>query len=158
MPEARPKAFIIGVVLASTQADDLNILDPILTGSAWKLIKVPTCREAAWTIRRLQVPIVLCDLRLEGQPWQDTLRKLLMARSGTCVILLSNGCGRVLSHDVAQHGGFGLLVRPVEREHLLRSLFFAYSGYKLGWPVGPLGRSKIAASRDWSVSEEGLRP
>jgi AmiR/NasT family two-component response regulator len=138
MPGARSKAFRIEIVLAGTQEDDLNSLGTILTGSAWKLIKVSTCREAARTIHHLPVPIVLCDLSLEDQPWQETLRKLLMARGGTCVILLSNAPDRALSSKVVQQGGFGLLTRPLDRERVFQSLFLAYSRYKLGSPMDTL--------------------
>lgn len=152
MPEARPKAFRIEIVLAGTQEDDLNSLDSILSGSAWKLIKVPTCREAARTIPGLPVPIVLCDLRLEDQPWQQTLRRLLMARSGVCVILLSNGPDQALSSEVVQQGGFCLLIRPLDRGRVFQSLFFAYSRYKLGSPSDTLARLKVSAWRMTGMS------
>ena len=151
MPGARPSPFMIGVALASAQEDDLTALDAILTGSAWKLIQVSTCREAVWTIRHLPVPIILCDLKVEDKPWQDTLRQLLVARKGARVIflsngLLSNGPDWPLSKAIAEQGGSDLLVRPLEREQVFQALFFSYSRYMLGGPGGSHGRLKTVAS------------
>jgi DNA-binding NtrC family response regulator len=135
MTQARSNTFIVETVLATTQKEDLTGLGAALMGSAWKLITVPTCKEAAWTIRRLRVPIVLCDLRLEDQPWQIMLRKLRSARHGSCVIFLATEADRVLSIEVARHGGFDLLVRPFDREQVFQSLLLAYSRYQLDWPI-----------------------
>ena len=89
MLEAHSRSFTIGTVLASTQRNDLSSLDTLLRGSAWKLIKVSTCGEAEQAIRRQRAPIVVCDVALEDQPWQMTLRKLRMARSECGVVFLS---------------------------------------------------------------------
>jgi len=137
---------MIGVALASAQEDDLTALDAILTGSAWKLIQVSTCREAVWTIRHLPVPIILCDLKVEDKPWQDTLHQLLVARKGARVILLSNRPDWPLSKAIAGQGGSDLLARPLEREQVFQALFFAYSRYMLGGPGGSHGRLKTVAS------------
>jgi DNA-binding NtrC family response regulator len=144
---AQPNIFMNGIVLASSQGDDASNLHALLAGSAWKLIAVPTCSDAAWAIRHLRVPIVLCDLTLEDQPWQQTLRMLRRARNRTCVIFLSNEPDTDLAGEVAKGGGFDLLVRPFERAQVLQSLFFAYGQYKLTSTSCFLGRmenSRIA--------------
>ena len=142
MLKARSRSFTIGTVLASTQRNDFSSLDILLRGSAWKLIKVSTCGEAAQAIRRQRVPIVLCDLTLEDQPWKTTLRKLRGARGECGVVFLSNKPDPDLSREIAGHSGSDLLVRPLERELVFHSLFLAY-GRWLSWLVytqGYLGR------------------
>jgi DNA-binding NtrC family response regulator len=143
----RPKVFTTGIVVATPQGDDVRTLHALLAGSAWKIISVSTSTEAVWTIRHLRVPIVLCDLRHENRPWQETLRTLRRARSGTCVIFMSNEFDRGLADEISRRGGFDLLIRPFAREQVLQSLFFAYGQYKLSSTIYSLGRmenSRIA--------------
>lgn len=140
--EARSSSFTIGTVLASNQPNDLSSLDLLLHGSAWELIKVSTCGEATQAIRRQRAPIVLCDVMLEGQPWQITLRKLRMARSGCGVVFLSNEPDPDLSREIAEHNGLDLLVRPLQREPVFHSLFLAYGRWlsRLVYTQGYLGQ------------------
>lgn len=144
---AQPNIFMNGIVLASSQSDDASNLYALLAGSAWKLIAVPTCSDAASAIRHLRVPIVLCDLTIEDQPWQKSLRMLRRARNRTCVIFLSNEPEADLATEIANGGGFDLLVRPLERAQVLQSLFFAYGQYKLSSTscfLGRMEKSRIA--------------
>jgi len=147
MLAARSRSFTIGTVLASKQPDDRSILDNLLRGSAWKLIKASTCGEAAQALRRQRVPIVLFDIALEDQPWQLTLRKLREARSECAVVFLSNEPDPDLSREIAEHCRLDpceldLLVRPLERELVFHSLFLAYGRWlsRLVYTQGYLGR------------------
>ncbi len=152
MLEVRSRSFTIGTVLASNHHDDCSSLDTLLRGSAWKLIKVSTCSEAKQALRRLRVPIVLCDVALEDRPWQITLRNLRAARSECAVVFLSNEPGPDLSREIAEHSGsdpcgldpceLDLLVRPLERELVFHSLFLAYGRWlsRLVYTQGYLGR------------------
>ena len=142
MLEARSRSFTIGTVLASTQRNDLSGLDTLLRDSAWKLINVSTCEEVTQAIRCLRVPIILCDIRLEDQSWQITLRKLRMARSECGVVLLSNEPDPDLSREIAAQDGLDLLVRPFKRDLVFHSLFLAYGRYlsRLVYAQGYLGR------------------
>jgi DNA-binding NarL/FixJ family response regulator len=142
MLEARSRSFTIGTVLATSQSNDLSSLGALLHGSAWKLIKVSTCSEATQAMRRQRVPIILCDVALEAQPWQMTLRKLRVARSECVVVFLSNEPDPDLSREIAEHSRLDLLVRPVERELVFHSLFLAYGRWlsRLVYTQGYLGR------------------
>ena len=142
MLETSSRSFTIGTVLASTERSDFSSLDILLRGSAWKPIKVSTCAGATQAIRRQRVPIVLCDVALEAQPWQMTLCKLRMARSECSVVFLSNEPDPDLSREIAEHNGLDLLVRPLARELVFRSLFLAYSRWlsRLVYTQGYLGR------------------
>jgi DNA-binding NtrC family response regulator len=142
MLESRSRGFTIGTVLASNQRSDLSRLDILLGGSTWKLIKVSTCGEATQAMRRQRVPIVLCDVKFEDQPWQMTLRKLRVARKECGVIFLSNEPDPDLSCEIAEHSVLDLLVRPLERELVFHSLFLAYGRWlsRLVYTQGYLGR------------------
>ncbi|MGD1097539.1 MAG: response regulator [Bryobacteraceae bacterium] len=153
MNQARPNTFIVETLLASAHSGDQAGLSAVLADSAWKLITVPTYKEAVWTIRRLQVPIVFCDLRLEDQPWPEMLRKFRMARRRSGVIFLSTEGDRSLAAEVTRQGGFDLLVRPFNREQIFQSLLLAYSQYRLDWPVGLLRRPKIEESTNYGDGE-----
>ncbi|HSR06446.1 MAG TPA: hypothetical protein VLM42_04800 [Bryobacteraceae bacterium] len=152
MLEARSRSFAIGTVLASNRRDDRASLDILLRGSAWKLIEVSTCGEAKQALGRQRVPIVLCDVALEDQPWQMTLRRLRAASSECAVVFLSNEPAPDLSREIAEYGelnrcglglcGLDLLVRPLDRELVLHSLFLAYGRWlsRLVYTQGYLGR------------------
>lgn len=144
MPEPLHRAFL-RIALASTAADDLNRMEALLAGSAWKPIQVSTCSEAALTVSHLRVPIVVCEVGFENRPWRDTLGLLLKARSRACVILLCSESDRALSFEVARREGVGLLFRPLVRRQVFHSLFFAYCRYMLDWPTGYLNALRTAA-------------
>ena len=55
MLETRSRSFTIGTVLATSQGNDFSILSALLRGSAWKLVKVSSCGEAAQAMRRVLV-------------------------------------------------------------------------------------------------------
>ena len=137
----------VEIVLGSTREDDLTGLAAILKRSAWNIVQAPTCKQVACMAADLQFPILLCDLRLEFQPWQETLRQLLTARCDASVLFLANETDRAFSREVARHGGFDLLTRPFERDQVFESLLFAYSRHKLSWPIAFIGHD----------SEERLR-
>src|SRR5579872_6476186 len=128
MLEVRSRSFTIGTVLASNHRHDLSSFDILLRGSSWKLIKVSTCGEATQSLRRQRVPIVLCDVAFENQPWQMTLQKLREARSKCAVVFLANEPDPHLSREIVEHSGLDpceldLLVRPFDRELVFHSLF-----------------------------------
>ena len=150
---------MVGVILASSRRDDVDSLDALLAGTGWGLINVQTYEEAEQAARRERVPIVLCDLALEDQPWQETLEKLRLTRDGACVILLADESAGDLAGKVAKRGGFDLLFRPFEREQVFQSLFFAYSRCNLGWPIGFLGPiSKNETPQQKATSVNTVRP
>jgi FixJ family two-component response regulator len=142
MLKPHSRSFTIGTVLATSQRNDLSSLDILLRGSAWKLTKLSTCCEAGQAIRLQRVPIVLCDVKLEDQSWQTTLRKLRVARSECGVVFLSNEPDPHLSREIAEHSGSDLLVRPFERELVFHSLFLAYGRWlsRLVYTQSYLGR------------------
>ena len=144
---ARSRSFTIGTVVASNHRGDLSNLDILLRGSAWKLIQASTSGEAQQALGRQRVPIVLCDVALEDQPWQVTLRKLRAARNECAVVFLSNEPDPDLSREIAEHTGMDpceldLLVRPLERELVFHSLFLAYGRWlsRLVYTQGYLAR------------------
>ena len=125
------------VLLASSQQDDRRDLEAILKGSPWRLIAAAGCAEAEWAIHCLEVPIVLCDRDFSGAPWQESVRALVEARTGACVILLSNVTDQYLWDEVVKRGGFDVLTRPFEKQAVLSMLNFAHTHCRTGWPMAP---------------------
>ena len=128
------------VLLASRQQDDRRDLEVILRGSPWKLIAAGGRAEAEGILQQLDVPIVLCDRDLSGEPWQNTVRALVASRSGACVILVSNVTDQYLWDEVVKRGGFDVLTRPFESQAVLSMLNFAHTHCQTSWPMAPRGR------------------
>jgi len=138
MSKERQSKLTFRFVIASPRQEDLIDLTILLAGSAWAPVHVRTCGDAGGLIRTLRVPIVLCDLGLEGRPWQQSLRRLLATQPTASVVFLSNAQDRVRLCNVVRSGGFGLLARPFERERVFNSLLSAYCRhvlYRLSLPV-----------------------
>ena len=147
MRVVKSKPFAVEIVLVSAQPKDLETLSGMLAGSAWKLTEARTCQEAVWAVRYERVPIVLFDGNFGNQLWQESLREFLTARRETCVIFLTNEPDNHLLREITRQGGFDLLIRPLQRDQVFQSLFFAYSQFITSWPVGSRGRSRTAGLR-----------
>ena len=157
MGVVKAKPFVVEIVLASAHPEDSGTLDGMLGGSAWKLIQTHTCEEALRAVRHVRVPIVLFDVNLGVQSWQESLRNLLLTRHEACVILLANEADRHLFDQIARHGGFELLVRPFEKRHVFQSLYFAYSQCAAVWPVGSFRPSRDVRLRSLTASADGVQ-
>ena len=95
--------------------------------SAWK-----------WTVRQQPDSFALAGHDLSGYPlviydgdsaqgnWKDALRRLRSAEGEPCVLLASRVRDQYLWNEVVRCGGFDVLSKNVGREHLTRTLRFAW--------------------------------
>ena len=146
------KLAAIPVVLASNRPDDHDSLEALLSGSPWQLLCVGSGREAAYLLHQVSVPIALCDLDLDDEPWQDTIRGLIKARRRACVVILASAAYSGVSSEVIGRGGFDLLTRPFERGQIFGTLFSAYAQYRVNWPL-QVRRRPVPVT---STSSQGL--
>ena len=113
-----------GVILANGNGDDRNCLEAILDGTRWVVVDGggPEINEV---VRDAAVPIVFyID---DHSDWRAMIPAFRKMRRDVCVILLSSDNDAPASSEVARWGGFDVLYRPLQREHVLPMLLFAYA-------------------------------
>jgi len=89
-----------------------------------------------WTIRRQTQPalspdcdlptIIILDADLADGNWKDALMSLRASANNQCVILASRVFDPYLWDEVVRCGGFDVIARSGEREHLASHLRFAW--------------------------------
>jgi CheY-like chemotaxis protein len=119
-------------VLASGEADDAVLLGQLLGGTPWSVLPAASADAALSMLRNLAIPIVLFARDLDGQPWQETLRRFLKTRRRACVIVLAGSCGPN-AEEVLHRGGFDVLTRPLDKDDLFTALLCAYSQARMHW-------------------------
>jgi FixJ family two-component response regulator len=129
-------------------------LAALLADSAWKLIAVDTCKKAVSNIQNARRPVVLLDENLDNQPWQESLRLLLLAHQRACVVLLANPSDGHLFREVTHHGAFDLLMRPIEKGQVFQCLFFAYSRWVTVQPAGSLRPARPVRAREAELAHQ----
>jgi DNA-binding NtrC family response regulator len=137
------------VILANGNEDDRNSLEDVLAGTPWVVVEADP-PEIENVVREAAVPIVIFD-RDRSDCWRARIRALIKARRDVCVIVLTNQADAYLNDEVARWGGFDLLTRPFNRQHVLPMLLFAYTFCR---GHGPFLRSRRkSASRDLLLAE-----
>jgi DNA-binding NtrC family response regulator len=132
------RALDVPIVLATRREDDRRTLASLLAGSAWRLVAVNSPEEALAALRRVKIPIVLCDPDVGGDRWKTMVRSFLSARRGVRVLLLADRFDGFSSAENSLELDF--LIRPLDRDRLLAALFFAYA------------RCKTASIAAWSAT------
>jgi FixJ family two-component response regulator len=124
----------IPLLIVTSRPEDVEELALLLEETPWDLTDASQREDPAVGLKGATVPILLFDRDTAGACWQVTLRRLVKARRGACVVLLSNVSDQYLWDEVVQHGGFDLLARPFRKEQVLSTLMFAHGHCKTPWP------------------------
>jgi DNA-binding NtrC family response regulator len=146
MLNAAGETLRIQTVLASNRAGDREMLEESLAGTPWRLVEAANLQQAVESLRRVAIPIVLCDIEFDQLPWRAVLRALRRERRRASVILLSDQGGVELSSEVIRRGGFDVLTRPFRREEVFPTLVSAYAQCRMPPPYARMPAREVARS------------
>jgi FixJ family two-component response regulator len=86
-----------------------------------------TCDQARAALDQLKAPVILYDRDLAGGDWREVVQALASSPHRTCVILISRVVDDYLWNEVAQKGGYDVLLKPLREEDVVRAVRLAWS-------------------------------
>jgi len=122
------------LLIVTSRAEDVSELNEILRETSWLVTEVSSLDDAAAKLKAAALPIIFYDRDAAGVCWQETIERLIAARKGACVVLVSNVADQYLWEEVVQRGGFDLLPRPFRKDQVLSTLAFAHAHLRAPWP------------------------
>jgi DNA-binding NtrC family response regulator len=130
-PSQHPPRPDVPRVLAITAAPwDEMFYKELRAAGEWDLVTARSVREALPLLIAQQFPIVLCDRNLPGPGWRDVLAKIVGSSPRSCFLLTSRVCDEYLWREVVTHGGYDVVVKPLEEDVVVRALRRAWYYWK----------------------------
>jgi CheY-like chemotaxis protein len=127
-PSRRPDGPEVPRVLAITvSAGDQIFYRSLRARGEWNLVITQSVPEALRLLTREAFPIVLCDRDLPGWDWREVMAKIVESSPRICFLLTSRVSDEYLWREVAMHGGYDVVAKPLEEgpvEHTLRRALY----------------------------------
>jgi DNA-binding NtrC family response regulator len=91
------------------------------------LVLTQSVPEALHLLASAVFPIVLCDRDLPGRDWREVMAQIVESAPRVCFLLTSRVSDEYLWREVAMHGGYDVIAKPLEEttvEHTLRRAWY----------------------------------
>jgi DNA-binding response OmpR family regulator len=140
----------ISVLLVSPFVEDFDVLRLAFRafGLDWRLLAARDCREAWRDLHRDKVDVVVVEAEFpDGIAWRDLIREIAEMHGCQAVVVASRLADDNLWAEVLNLGGYDLLVKPFDRDELVRVIAMAarHSAQKQA-------RSEQSPQRSYAVS------
>jgi hypothetical protein len=122
---------IVPVVFASERHREVGLIQGLLSGSKWGLVRASSWTEVRAYCTGAANLLVLLDEQFQDSSWRAEIQSL---PNHPAVILISDVSDPYLWTEFVRSGGFETLARPIGREELLRVLSFARRHIVTEWP------------------------
>jgi DNA-binding NtrC family response regulator len=130
-PSHRPRRPDAPRVLAITTLPwDEMFYKKLRSTGEWDLVVARSVHEAIPLLIAQQFPIVLCDRDLPGSDWREVLAKIVESSPRSCFLLTSRVSDEYLWREVVAHGGYDVVVKPLEEDVVLQTLHRAWYYWK----------------------------
>jgi DNA-binding NtrC family response regulator len=96
----------------------------------WDMVLTHSVPEALLLLAREAFPIVLCDRELPGWDWRQVMAKIVESSPRICFLLTSRVSDEYLWREVAMHGGYDVVAKPLEQDAVERILRRAWYYWK----------------------------
>ena len=133
------------VLVISPFSEDLAYSLGILNECGYEARSVRTCCQGLAMLRKLTVPIVICDASLPDGSWRDLLRAAEMDRSSPALIVTSRLADDRLWAEVLNLGGYDLLAKPLQSQEVTRAVGSAWRDWTRRSPEETRFTKAIAA-------------
>jgi len=122
----QPAAFL----LVSPCPHDHLVLAGILKGPDWQCHKSQGCREALELLERHPVAVLLCERDQPDGCWHDLLEATAKHAPPPSLIVYSRLADEYLWAEVLNLGGYDVLIKPFDRDEVLRVADSAWRSWK----------------------------
>jgi DNA-binding NtrC family response regulator len=117
----------VKLTVITQNPDDSAVLQQIAASYGWRISIVGSSDAAIALLKQQPTPVVICDRDLSDEAWRDVLAKIAALPQAVCVLLASSVIDDYLWHQVIQHNGYDVVVKPFRPEELRRAVTFAWS-------------------------------
>lgn len=118
------------ILLASPCPCDHKLLPEILNHSDWQWHRSQNCRQALALLRDHDVALLLCERDQADGCWLDLLKATRSLATFPSVVVWSRLADEHLWAEVLNLGAWDVLVKPFDREEVLRVAFLAWQSWK----------------------------
>ena len=106
---------------------DRGVLTSAGIQNRWDVMLAPTFQQAHQLLKKLQVPVVLCDRDLLGQDWGTSVEELAACSHRACILLVSKVADEYLWNEIVRRGGYDILSKPLQEDEVVRAIKLARS-------------------------------
>lgn len=140
------------ILLASPYLDDHALLPQILEHPHWRWQRSQGCREALRLLNSGEVTVVICERDQPDGCWRDLLRCATALPLPPSLVVCSRLADECLWAEVLNLGGYDVLVKPFDREEVLRVAFLAWHSWKRHGDGGAVSKPADAAKGRFIIS------
>ena len=120
----------ISVVAVLPDPEDRKSLSGIISHSNWKLLFAETYEEVCAALKTADAGPIVTDCCLPGGfGWRDLLQLATAVENGPPIIVTGRLADERLWAEVLNEGGYDVLMKPFEREEVLRSISYAWRSW-----------------------------
>ena len=132
-----PRPNAPGVLIITTSVWDQTLYRSIRAQGDWDMVITHSVREALPLLAVREFCIVICDRDLPGADWREGLAKIVESSPRVCFLLTSRVSDEYLWREVVMHGGYDVLVKPLEENVVVQTLQRAWYYWKADAPPRP---------------------
>ena len=117
-----PQKERLKILVLSAPLDDRFVLEDLGKERGWELRFASSPQEGFRLVREGHFELILCESDQPGYPWREVMDRLSETSPESCILLVSPARAEYLWQDILQHGGYGVLTRPLRKPYALRTL------------------------------------
>jgi CheY-like chemotaxis protein len=117
-----PKKERLKILVLSAPLDDRFVLEDLGKERNWDLRFASSPQEGFRLVSEHHFELILCESDQPGYPWREVMDRLSASSPRSCILLVSPVTGEYLWTDILQHGGYGVLTRPLRKQSALETL------------------------------------
>ena len=130
----------IPVLVASPDCEDRLVLPGILGQREWQWSRSRNRRQAEMRLARGGIRVVVCERDLPDGSWQDVLECCRYIQKPPSFIVCSRLADERLWSRVLNLGGYDVLIKPFDREEVVRVVYAAWRAWQRAYGEPPGGR------------------
>jgi DNA-binding NtrC family response regulator len=132
-----PRPDAPGVLVITTSVWDQTLYRSVRTHGEWDMVIAHSVAEALRLLAAREFAIVIYDRDLPGADWREGLAKIVESSPRVCFLLTSRVSDEYLWREVVMHGGYDILVKPLEEDAVVHTLRRAWYYWKAEPPPRP---------------------
>jgi len=146
--EIEPGNTQITVLSVGPAQDDHNALERLLNGRKWKIHKTLSLSSAVALLKKIRIPLVVCERDLLPGTWKDMLDHLALLPHPPYLIVTSRIADDHLWAEALNIGAYDVLAKPFDGTEVKRILSLAWQHWHHQHEPAPRSRKAVSAALD----------
>lgn len=123
-PRRKSGPKIVAILAAE---EDRSLVSELCAASDWDVSFAGTRQEAHAALDRAKAQILLLDRNVAGDDWREAMSSFAASSDRACIMLVSRIVDTYLWNDVVRNGGYEVLAKPLQADHVSRAIKLAWS-------------------------------